>query len=271
MRILFTFFWVGIISSFSFAGTLDAYEERIKEKPPSSSSSDSNSYSASTIVHSADEGSGHMLESLLAGIISSLFRSDHDNEEGNATEEDEGFNDVGGAYSHDLGNLTLPYVRVDYNWQYIDSNLYAQDVHIEAGYKAIGFLGRYTQYSQSDPKDEMTIDQYYLMLRYGTSDPDIGLEGLEIALGMGVATLKGNADESNFALTLPIKYYPQKWLGFEFRPAWYSFYEKFISDYDISTSVGSQFFHLRAGYRWQWVEHDGPKLKGPYLGVSISF
>jgi len=268
MRTFFLFFWVGVISSSSFAGSLDEYEEKIKEKKSTPSSTVHSTSSSSTVVHSANGKTQYgPLEFLIANMISSVFQLNKEDEQ----EEKDDFDDNGDLYLHDLGGLTLPYMRVDYNWQYINSNLNAQDVRLELGYKVIGFLGRYTQYSQSDPNDEMTIDQYYLTLRYGVSDPDINLDGLEVVLGIGMARLKGNSDESALSITVPIKYYPKKWIGFEFRPAWYSFYEKMISDYDISTSVGSRFLHFRAGYRWQWVQHEGPSLKGPYLGISLSF
>ena len=167
----------------------------------------------------------------------------------------------------------MPYVRADYNWQHINSDLDAADLRIEAGYKLLAFYGRHTLYSESNPSDELTLNQYYGMLRFGGAlRHETFLNGSwEIGLGLGMVQQLGDAEESSGAVTVPLKLYPTEWFGVEFRPAWYHWNDRAIGDYDLSASLGWNFVQIRGGYRWLWMQGVGHMLNGPYAGVSISF
>lgn len=172
-----------------------------------------------------------------------------------------------------LGDMAMPYVRADLNWQYIDSNFEARDFRLEAGYKMVAFHGRHTKYIEGNPDDELDINQFYGVLRYGGRVDDM-FPGLscEIGLGLGVVQQKDVFEEhSSGAITIPLKVYLSDWLGAEFRPAWYRPEDLVVSDYDLSASLGWRYVQGRIGYRWLWMQSVGHFFNGPYAGVSVSF
>ncbi|QBG48387.1 hypothetical protein EGM51_13655 [Verrucomicrobia bacterium S94] len=230
---------------------------------------------------SSASGSGFMSD-FWGWLIAAPFkyRSNDPNARMNA-EGKEGWATEGTIYRpmHESGDVIEPYARVDLNYQYIDSANQAFDGRLELGYKALAFYARTTAYQEddADPLDQ-TINQYYGALRYGFRWPNLFPGSAEIALGLGVAQQHGDlSDDHSVAVTLPIKYYPTDWLGFEFRPAWYeadySGYVFDIGDYDISASVGYKYVHLRVGYRLLYFSNseNGHYNNGPYTGLTINY
>jgi len=186
---------------------------------------------------------------------------------------------------HELGQATVPYARFDYNRQSIDSNIDADDVRIEVGYKALAFHVRTTMYEDTFAGEKLDINQYYGVLRYGGYRPGFLPGTFEFGTGFGAAQVKleypetekpdgtidpaGTIRDATFAWTILLKYYPLEWLGVEFRPAWYSFDEN-VGDYDLSASLGWRYVQFRGGYRWMTLAGDSWN-DGPYAGVSVSF
>lgn len=245
-----------------------------KEKKPVAASDD--------IAHSAF-GSGTYPssgeESFLAGLWSWLVAAPfyYRYDDPSASMSPHGGEGANGRYSvfplHELGEATAPYARFDYNWQYVDSDIDADDVRVEVGYKVLAFHARTTRYDDSSADEKLDINQYYGVLRYGGYRPDFLPGTFEFGAGFGAARLEfedsiGTIKDTNFAWTIILKYYPVDWLGLEFRPAWYSFDER-VSDYDLSASLGHRYVQLRGGYRW--LETGGTRIDGPYAGVSVSF
>ncbi|MBN2686187.1 MAG: hypothetical protein JXR40_12975 [Pontiellaceae bacterium] len=174
------------------------------------------------------------------------------------------------ALHHELGTPYLPYLRFDYRQQYLESDLSAEDLLLEAGYKCGALYGRYTRYE--DAADEsLDIQQYYGMLRLSDVDDPHPAGIFSGGIGVGGYSIHGQERHGGPALTVPIALYPTDWCGIEFRPAWAHICEKTISDYDVSLSVGHKFAHLRVGYRWLWVQGSGHWLDGPYAGLTFSF
>jgi len=266
MKGIWTIVVGGLLIHSSFAGTLDDFEKDTKK----SSSAHAHKTTASTASNSEEMQQGFLNAFMTILLFTSHKEGSQNNAEG-LDSPDSDYEKEKPLFFHNVGDQTLPYLRADYNWQYIDSDLYAQDIQLEVGYKMLGFLGRHTVYSESNPNDQTSLDQYYAMLRFGQSNIKRGPYGLEIALGLGGIVFKGNSEDTSGALTIPIKFYPTQWIGFEFRPAWYFINEKTIGDYDLSASVGYRFVHLRGGYRWLYMQSEGSHLNGPYLGLSISF
>jgi hypothetical protein len=188
-------------------------------------------------------------------------------------EEDfmEPWSDAQGSGGHTPGSPVAPYLRIDYRWQYLESDLDANDYLLEAGYSIFALYGRVTQYEDHAADENLDIEQYYGLIRLGETDSFHFPGGFQIGLGAGAYLIEGNDDQGGPALTLPVLFYPSDWFGLEFRPAWASINRRTISDYDISISTGYRFIQLRAGYRWLWVQHEGHWLDGPYAGVSLGF
>lgn len=213
---------------------------------------------------------------LVAGPFA--YRADDPSASMSPTEEGWADDQSGGLLrpNHQYGQAVMPYVRVDANWQYIDSDNDAIDGRLELGYKVAAFHVRTTSYADALADLDQTVNQYYAVLRYGGEWPELFPGTAEIAIGIGVAQHNGDlSDDSSAALTFPLKYHPTDWLGVEFRPAWYQAdfagIEFDIGDYDLSASLGYRWVQLRAGYRWLWFSSIGHMLDGPYAGVSFSF
>ncbi len=175
------------------------------------------------------------------------------------------------AVGHEAGAFSLPYLRADYRWQYLNHDMDANDWVLEAGYKMVAFYGRYTSYEDRAAEEHLDIGQYYGLLRMGESDDFLIAGCFQAGIGAGGYVIDGVDRHAGPALTLPVQIYPADWWGVEIRPAWARINEKTISDYDVSLSAGYRFLQLRAGYRWFWVQQEGHWLDGPYAGISISF
>jgi hypothetical protein len=222
-------------------------------------------------------GDDSFLGGLMAWLITAPLQYRHDDPAAMALSHDEAAQEgwaetsTGWFPRHEPGQATVPYARIDYNRQYVDDEVNADDVRIEAGYKLLAFHGRTTMYT--DDSDGYTLDfnQYYAVLRYGGFRPDFLPGTFEAGFGVGVSQIKGDEEDSSGALTIPLKYYPFEWCGLEFRPAWYRWMDLSVGDYDISASVGYRFLQLRGGYRWMWVQGIGHENDGPYAGISLSF
>lgn len=269
-----------LLSQAVTAGRLDDFEKEAgNEKPKSDKQSRSYDTAETSAFGSGTYPSGSGGQSFLGGfwawLVASPFDYRHDDPSGAMLAERGGDSEgwAAGNGGHLLGSATLPYVRADYNRQYIDSNLDAEDVRLEVGYKMLAFHGRHTRYMEHNPADELTINQFYGVIRVGGSAPDGNppMAGWEVGLGAGAAQQQGNAEHSSWAFSVPVKIHPADWIGFEFRPAWYRPQERIISDYDLSASLGWRYLQLRGGYRWLWLQGVGHYFDGPYAGVSLSF
>jgi len=268
------------------AGPLADFEAAV-DKPVSHSADTEEKPYYSAERDSASSGSdATFLVRLIAGLGYGAYRGvkwlvydwwahpdDTDLGAGDAAYTEEEWADEGpDELSHKMGTPGAPYLRFDYHWQYLDSDVDAHDFLLEAGYKYAALYARMTKYEDRAARESLDIGQYYGMLRVGGSDPFYFPGAFQVGAGVGGYVIEGpSLRQSGPALTIPLMLYPSDWFGVEFRPAWAVISEKVISDYDVSCSVGRRFTHLRLGYRWLWVQHEGHWLNGPYAGVSINF
>jgi hypothetical protein len=253
-------------------------EAKKKKEQRQSTRSTSNSAFGSGTFPSGDDGGASFLGSFYAWLVASPLET-HPSDPTASIDED-GFG--GAAVRHGFfpmhvpGEATVPYARFDYNYQSVDSETDANDLRVELGYKLLAFHGRSTMYSTPSEGQDMDINQFYGILRYGGYRPDFLPGTFEAGLGLGGSWIKledsiGSIDDSTVAFTLFAKYYPVQWFGVEFRPAWYRFDGAQIGDYDLSASVGYRFVQLRGGYRWLGFSGNSEDLNGPYAGLSASF
>ncbi len=267
-------------------GNLRTFAEEATSTPAADSKNKStkNSSGTDTIANSsfgtgtypAEDGGESFLEGFYAWLVTAPFEYRQDDPSGSLADGEDGAMGRRRLFpQHLLGEATVPYVRVDYNWQSIDSDIDADDFRIELGYKLLAFHGRATQYKDQSDGFELDIEQYYGVVRYGGYRPDFLPGTFEAGIGLGMSRIKTNdstiGDESGTALTFPLKYYPVQWFGVEFRPAWYTFVEKRVGDYDGSVSFGYRYLQIRGGYRWMTLQGSGTFNDGPYAGLSLSF
>jgi hypothetical protein len=166
------------------------------------------------------------------------------------------------------GTMASPFIRFDYQWQYLDAHSHADTYTLEVGYKALAFLGRESRYKDKDADETLGIDQYYAMLRAGNSDED---GSFQVGVGLGGYVVEGKEYNSGAALTVPFSFCYRDIVGVEFRPAWAKINDRTVGDYDVSVNAGYRFIQARLGYRWLWVQGEGHWLNGPYAGMGIMF
>ncbi len=262
------------------AGKLRDFEKKATEKKASSSTSSNgddghqrrSSYGSGT--YPSRWGRYEDSPGFLAWLITAPFRYRYNDPAG----YDEDFEGEEWAsedryipWAHAAGEPTVPHARLDYNWQYVDSNINAQDVRVELGWKWLAFHGRTTMYEDASDGFRLDLNQFYGVLRLDGASPETLPGKFEFGLGFGGVQLKGDESNSSGAIMLPVKYYPVDWCGLEFRAAWYEPVNKTISDYDLSISLGLRYVQLRGGYRWLWLEGEGEFNTGPYAGLSLFF
>ncbi|VGO17028.1 hypothetical protein PDESU_05622 [Pontiella desulfatans] len=270
---------VGLVFQ-THAGSIKEREAEIKERS-AAKSEEQNPSQSSPSAHSAfgsgtypsSGGGGSFLGDFLVWLVAAPFQYRADDptsgSAGGADAEDWADEPHSIFPMHLPGEATVPYVRFDYNRQFADWD--TDDARLELGYKFVAFHGRFTRHTD-DFDDNLDVRQYYALLRYGGYRPDFLPGTFEAAIGFGVVHHAGDVDDdSSGALTIPLKYHPFEWLGFEFRPAWYRWEKVRMGDYDISASLGLRFLQLRGGYRWIWDDGMVDEQSGFYTGVTVSF
>jgi hypothetical protein len=161
------------------------------------------------------------------------------------------------------GEPTLPFLRADLHYQYVNSHVAALDGRLELGYGPVGLQYRHTHYWERHPSDSLGLSQIHGLFRVS------GSRAFAVDLGFGAVILNGKDSNSGASVTLPICYYPWKNFGLRVRPTWSAIKGNVISDYDLSISYSIKFLSVEAGYRFNRV-HD-QRLDGPYIGLSFHY
>ncbi len=167
------------------------------------------------------------------------------------------------------GEPLLPILKVDVNYQRLQSDITAIDGRVEVGYGPFGISYRGTRFREVErpeegkPSDIMNLHEIYALYRIS------GTKYFEIDLGLGQATLEGNESHSGPSFTIPVKIHPLSWLGFHVAPAVSGIRGNPIYEMDGSILFTTGLISLRAGYRWLSTENE--TLNGPYAGFSVHY
>jgi len=170
---------------------------------------------------------------------------------------------IASVKSRKSGEPLIPFLRLDLNYQNVESDVEALDSRLEAGYGPFGVQARITHYNEQEPEDELDIQQFHLLYRMSFGNH------VEIDLGAGGATVHGENQNIGFSLTTPLLIHPTEHVGLEFRPAWATIRGNPLSDYDVGIVVNVSHVAVRGGYRWMQSEHES--LNGAYVGLSVIF
>jgi hypothetical protein len=162
-----------------------------------------------------------------------------------------------GIVPRTLGDPLIPFARADVACQRIESDIDAVDVRAEVGYGPMGMHLDSTRYWERSPSDDLDITRVMGLYRMSFGSH------VEIDLGLGVLSLKGDRTTSRSLFSVPFLFHPCEWWGIEFRPAW----ADRVSDRDVAVLLTRRHVSLKVGYRW--VDSPRESLDGPYAGVSI--
>ncbi len=158
------------------------------------------------------------------------------------------------------GEPTLPFYEVDYKYMYVNSEIIANDIGVQLGNGPLGFECRSTWFAERNPKDNLTLTQYHVLLRMSPN------RSQEYGIGVGTLYLSGNGHHSGFSITFPIKFYPKHSFGIQFKPTYSWINGNLINDNDLSFVLTKKFGSIELGYRS--LDTNGKSLNGSYIGLA---
>lgn len=164
-----------------------------------------------------------------------------------------------GFTTRQWGEGLIPYVRTDAAYHWVESDVYARDFSMEAGFGPMAFRFNRTGYEEDHPDDDLTVTRLYGVYRMSFG------AGWEVDVGVGTFSVEGDDENDSLSVTVPVLYHPLPGSGFEFRPTW----SDNVQEYDFSVLGGWRFLSVKAGYHW--MQSEGESLKGPYVGLSVHF
>lgn len=252
------------ISQPAFAGKLDEFEEKATEKKKKPDQEAESKESKSKDRASEDKGCLEAIADLYFELLADAFltcgklswrRIQKDFDSDLPLYE--------GMRYRKPGESLIPFVRFDYGYQNVESDIDASDYRVEFGYGPLGFQVRKTFYVEDDPNDKLDVTQFHALYRMSLGNR------VELDLGLGVFELEGNEKNSGFSFTAPVLFHPNEIIGIELRPAWTVINGNSIAEYDIALLCGWRYIAFRTGYKS--LDAPGASLNGPYIGVSLRY
>jgi hypothetical protein len=157
------------------------------------------------------------------------------------------------------GDILIPFIRYDFAYQKIASNIHANSHRLEAGYGPFAvFLEEYIL-NETAPDNTLKVSRQLLLYRM-SPDPMF-----EVDFGIGQSIVSGVQRTTLDTISLPIKVVFSENVALAFRPAWAGV----MSDYEIALHIGQQYGSINVGYRT--LNAPDSRLSGPFAGLSIYY
>lgn len=157
------------------------------------------------------------------------------------------------------GDFPIPFIRYDFAYQNVASNIHASSHRLEAGYGPFAiFMEEYT-FNEAAPDNTLTISRQLLLYRM-SADPMF-----EVDVGLGQSVVSGVQSTSLSTLSLPVRVVLGENAALEFRPAWAGG----MSDYELALHIGRRYGSLKVGYRA--LNSPDSTLSGPFAGFSVYY
>lgn len=162
-----------------------------------------------------------------------------------------------------IGEKAIPFLRADYSYNMLESDVTAHDYRLEAGFGPIALQYGEMRLREDEPSDELVLSNWNILYRMSFG------EHVEVDIGGGRYTVEGEREHTANSFTLPIKLYFGERLGLEYRPVWTSESDFDLSDQEVALVYGPEHYALKLGYRW--IEVGRESLKGVSLGFAVFF
>lgn len=161
--------------------------------------------------------------------------------------------------ARERGEALIPLARLDVGWQHVESDVEAIELMGELGWGPIGLRVGHSLYSEEEPDADLTVTTVTgnYRMSFGSN--------LEMDLGVGTLTLRGDEENTRSIFTTPVLWYPGRHFGFEYHPVW----STGIRRHDLSVLFRMDYVSLKLGYRWMVAPDES--LNGPVVGASIRF
>lgn len=164
-----------------------------------------------------------------------------------------------GASRRKEGDFPIPFIRYDFAYQNVASNIHANSHRLEAGYGPFAVLLEEYTFKEAAPDNTLTFSRQLLLYRM-SADPMF-----EVDVGVGQSVVSGEQSTSLATLSLPVRVVLGENAALEFRPAWAGG----MSDYELALHVGQQYGSIKVGYRA--LNSPDSTLSGPFAGFSVYY
>lgn len=161
----------------------------------------------------------------------------------------------------DDGDILIPFVRYDFAYQNISSNIDAHINRLEAGYGSVGLMLENYVLRERIPSNTLTINRQMLLYRMSMN------RSVEVDFGLGQSVISGLQRTTLNSLSLPVKVIlgENENIALELRPTW----ANTMDDYEIALLWVKSFGSLKIGYRS--LNSSGATLNGPYAGFAFHY
>lgn len=166
-------------------------------------------------------------------------------------------------WPRETGEPLIALIRSDTSFQLIQTDLFALDERIEAGYGAFGAAGRYTFYFETDTPAKIHLWSAHLLYRMSIANV------MEISPGLGAFGMTGTGGYHGFSLTLPVRVNIQRRFSLE-AVSTINFYPSGAvgSDFEGALLVDWAGINPRIGWR-SYGSSGGGYLQGFFAGLTL--
>lgn len=158
-----------------------------------------------------------------------------------------------------VGDILIPFVRYDFAYQNISSNIIANSHRVEAGYGPFALSLEDYAFHEQAPDNTLTIKQQLLLYRMSVN------RIFEVDFGLGQTIVSGAKRTTLDTFSIPLRLAFSENIALEFRPTW----ANTIDDYEIALHWGRQYGSVKIGYRT--LISTGDALSGPFAGFSLCY
>ena len=163
------------------------------------------------------------------------------------------------------GEPLIALIRSDSSAQMIQTDLFALDQRIEAGYGAFAAVGRYTFFFETDTPSKIHLWNAHLLYRMSIADV------MEISPGLGAFGMTGENSYQGFSLTLPVRVNINRTFSLEMIST-FNFYPSGAvgSDFEAAVMPDWNGINPRLGWR-SYGSSGGGYLQGFFAGLTLVY
>ncbi len=156
------------------------------------------------------------------------------------------------------GEPSIPFVRYDFAYQQVSSNIDAHINRLEGGYGPIAvFLEDYS-FNETSPTSTLKIQRHMLLYRMSGQQA-------EVDIGLGESVISGMQRTTVGAVSLRGRFVIDENFSIEVMPIWGGG----MSDYELALQWGRQYGSLKVGYRALYSPD--VSLSGAFAGFALYF
>lgn len=172
-------------------------------------------------------------------------------------------NEHEGVKRRKIGEPLLPYLKLNFNTQYVSEAINGVDLKFEFGKGLFGLEARATRFSEKAVNEKLDFHQLQFLYRMSFGNR----VGLNLGLGRGV--LQGDSTHKGWLFAAPLLWHDGKHLALEIRPGLFVTDGVSLTEFDVSVLYAYRRLALRLGYRE--LESPNSSINGPYVGLDFIY